>query len=177
MHETSHALAALSVGVKVKKFVPFWPSREGDGWRFGYVQPGPTTPWQSALISLAPLWFTPLLIYVFGLLVIPDAREYAGALAVFQAAGEHLAHPLTLVWLFLFVSVSLSNFPSDQDFRVIRPLAPGLLLLLILPFIGAIVSPEQAPVLLLPFTFLAAVLAPSVAACMILWLDLSRREK
>jgi hypothetical protein len=121
LHESAHALVALGLGGQVDRFVPFWPHREPDGVRFGYVIHGGAIggPLGGAAVGMAPLWMVPLLTYLAGMLLIPGhGSDPAGLLS---AAVTHLASPLTWLWFWLTLSSCIGLLPSPTDHRDLPP--------------------------------------------------------
>ena len=175
LHETAHALAALSAGVGVSRFVPFWPKREGAGWRFGYVTHGPATVWQTAAIASAPLWLTPAVVYLLGCIMVPAAQLGDGPLELAEAALADLAAPAVIGWLWLAASSALSNFPSDVDVRNMSAALPLVGLACVAAFGFALTSPAASGVLA-PFLLLALLLAPPAAVCLLVGLRLGFRR-
>jgi hypothetical protein len=167
LHELGHAVASIVSGAGLRKVVLFWPRRQDDGrFTLGYVQPRyvPRLPGGGILISCAPLVFPPLALYGLAVLLVPGLHGLEAPQHVFAAAGSHLTTPSVLLWLFLFCSMVLSNFPSDVDFQVLgRGGQLGLLLLIAGPFVLAAASPAAGPSALGPELLLALFLAPSLA--------------
>jgi hypothetical protein len=168
MHETAHAAASLGVGVSVKKFVPFYPREDKDGSVcFGYVQPGPATSVQGAVISLAPLWFTPLFIYISGIFILPDIQSYS-LWEPWAASFRNLSSPWVWCWGFIFLSSSLSNFPSSVDFQAMRSLIPAVILLTLAPFVGALAGNDLSANILQLWLIGILLLVPSSLCCLLL---------
>jgi hypothetical protein len=175
VHETAHAAAALACGVQVKKFVPFWPVQDGDGWRFGYVQPGPCSTGQNAVIASAPLWMTPVLLYVTGCAAVSGVQFGQSPFAMVAAAAGQLTDPWTAAWAWVFVSSALANFPSSVDVQAMRPVLPVVGLV----FTGALgwtLFNPAAAALLWPVSALALLLAAPAAVCVLWWAALAVRR-
>lgn len=170
LHELGHALAAIVSGAGIRRFVPFWPTLSEDGGvLLGYVQPRwvPRLPGGQALIAFAPLLLPPLGLYVLAPLLIEGLDAFAAPQAVFAALWHDLSAAGALLWGFLFASMCLSNFPSDQDFRSLGSSRyPFLALLLGTPLAVAVLAPDSLETVLSPYKALALFLAPSVAVCL-----------
>jgi hypothetical protein len=164
LHELAHAIASLIAGCGIKKMVLFKPERqEGGIVRLGYVQPR----YQArsiigeASISLAPLLLPPLLLYVMAIVMVRGVHGLEMPQKVFAAALESLWYPPTLIWLFLFVSMTLSSFPSDTDFKILGWKLAPLAAFLLLPFPVAIANKGSAN-LLVPYLAVFVFLLPSL---------------
>lgn len=164
LHELAHALASIACGCGIAKFVPFKPERqEGGVVRLGYVQPR----YQArsivgeAAISLAPLLLPPLTLYLLAPLLVRGVSGFQLPQNVFRFAAENLWYPPTLIWLFLFVSMTLSSFPSDTDFRVLGWKLLPLGVILLCPFAVALID-RGASQVLIPYLVIFVFLLPSL---------------
>ena len=116
LHESSHALACLLTGVRVRKFVPFHPVlSKGGGVRLGYVEHDGSGPLRGALIGMAPLLLVPGLIYLAGVLLLPGAQLGMPPLELVGLANQ-LA-PGVILWWLLTLSGSVGAAPSPSDHR------------------------------------------------------------
>lgn len=111
LHEASHYLACVALGVPVGRVRLFWPTRTPAGdVILGSVPHAPTGPARRALIAIAPLVLVPALLMVAtALLLGPDAL---GRLP--DAIGEVPAWRAAL-WIYLSLSCGQAVFPSPGD--------------------------------------------------------------
>jgi hypothetical protein len=169
LHELGHAFAAIVSGAGIARMSLFHPRQLKDGSAvLGYVQQRyePRLPGGQILIATAPLLLPPLALYALALPLL-----HASSLSpeqVFSALGSHLASWGALLWIFLFASMTLSNFPSDQDFRTLGLLRwPLLVAALLAPMVAALSSPALAQDVSSLYWALGAFLAPSLAVCLL----------
>ncbi len=119
LHEGSHAVMALLLGIKVKHF-SLWPQRGNGAIRLGYVEILSTDAVRSSIIGAAPLIFGTLALIAIGLYVF-DATALMQALSAGQI--ETFARQLlatfsaadALLWFFLIFSIANSMMPSPSD--------------------------------------------------------------
>lgn len=124
LHELSHWLMALVLGVRVGKvelFRPRW-SRQGqtEQVQLGVVQHQQTDWLRSKLIAVAPVLLAPSLLGLIDWLLL-GSLEPAGALAGWLASPW----PVLLLWPWLAFSCAAASFPSPGD--DIGPWSGGLL--------------------------------------------------
>lgn len=179
LHEAAHAVAAILSGASIAKISLFHPRQTDEGVILGYVLPRyrPRVPGGQLFLALAPLFLPPLALYLLAtqLWSVP----WSDPETIFSAAAGSMINPTTWLWLFLFASMALSNFPSNQDFR---SLGTGsrfitLPLLALLPMIVAVYAPNLAMGATGLYLILASFLAPSCVICLLLALamGLARR--
>jgi hypothetical protein len=164
LHELAHAIASLTCGCGIAKMVLFKPERqEGGIVRLGYVQPKyqAKSILSEAFISFAPLVLPPLLLYGVAPLMVRGVGGFEMPQKVFASALENIWFPPTLLWLFLFISMTLSSFPSDTDFRILGWKLAPLAAILMLPFPLALTNQTAADALV-PYLAVFAFLLPSL---------------
>ena len=143
LHEGSHALMALLLGVKVRHF-SLWPRRQSGTIRLGYVEILSTDAVRTSLIGAAPLIFGTLALVVIGLYVF-DADALMGALSQgrIETFGQQLFATIAaadaLIWFFLIFSIANSMMPSPSDTQSWPPVLGFLafVVVVILVFGGA----------------------------------------
>jgi hypothetical protein len=129
LHEASHYLACVALGVPVRgRPRLFWPRRDLAGdVVLGSVAHERTDPLRQALISVAPLVLVPaLLTLVTATLIAPNA------LAQLPDALANVPWWRAALWVYLSLSCGQAVFPSPGD----RIGAAGLLALAILLGVG-----------------------------------------
>ncbi len=127
IHELSHWLVALALGVRVRR-LSLGPARKGRGGRvsLGSVQVGGTDPVRAGLIGLAPLLGGSAVILGIGYWILGVgelgpifagqgmAGLWAGVRQIVQVADFWL-------WLYLIFAISNAMLPSESDVAAIRP--------------------------------------------------------
>ena len=170
LHEAAHATAAVVSGAGVAEISLFHPRRSEEGIVLGYVQPKwqPRVPGGALFLALAPLLLPPLFLYLLATYTL--GATWASPGAVFATVGGSLSSPTAWLWLFLFASMSLSNFPSNQDFRSLSVINRWIILpaLGLAPLVAALTDPGLAAYVLRPYLILASFLAPSALICLVL---------
>lgn len=176
LHELAHASVAVLSGAGLSKVSLFHPQFGENGVTLGYVQPRyqPRLPGGKIFLSLAPLALPPLVLYLLATLLLPNLALWATPQATFSSAFSHLSSLGSLVWLFLFISMSLANFPSNEDFLILSRFERWLVLPLLafLPLLCSIFSKSLADQALTPYLFFVIFLAPSALICVSLALIL-----
>lgn len=119
LHELAHAVMAVVLRVRVRRFVPFRPTRAADGrlW-LGWVEHDRPDPVRGALIALAPAVLVPPLLLLATAALTDGTFDYHELLS----GGPWRI----LLWLVVVGLGSLATFPSDGD----RVPLPGLAVLL-----------------------------------------------
>lgn len=138
LHEGSHAVMAVLLGVKVRHF-SLWPKRGNGTIRLGYIEILNTDAVRSSIIGAAPLIFGTLALIAIGLYVF-DASALMRALsagqvdsfaqqllAVFSAADA-------LLWFFLIFSIANSMMPSPSDTQAWPPVVGFLVVICAITF-------------------------------------------
>lgn len=121
LHELSHALVAVLLGVDIGK-ISLLPKSDGKTIRFGYVSVAGTGVVRDSLIGIAPLvigGFTVAVIghQVFGtpaMLEVLAAGEILSALAIFRNAFKATNG---WIWGYLLFCISNTMLPSRSDTR------------------------------------------------------------
>jgi hypothetical protein len=144
IHELSHWLAAVTLGVRVRK-VSIGPVRQARGRRvsLGSIQVANADPLRNSLIGVAPLLGGSAIIVLVGNLVL-DVGQLSSALS---GQGVHgiLAWLSQIVqvadfwlWLYLIFSVSNAMLPSRSDMNAVRPvlLFLGMAALIVIVVVG-----------------------------------------
>ena len=133
LHELSHALAAILLGVRVGR-MSIRPKLSGRRVQLGFVPVEKTDVVRASLIGLAPLLAASGVILLIGYLVF-DAGGMGAALAAGDwanlAAGLHSALRAPDAWLWAYVIFSVSNtmLPSRADRQAWTPVLLFLLLI------------------------------------------------
>jgi hypothetical protein len=180
VHELAHAVTCVAVGARLGKIVLFHPQTQPDGSRLlGYVQHSRARiPFGNLLVALAPIILPPIALYALAPLLVPDAPFALNPALLGHAL---LASPFalgTLLWAGLALTISLSAFPSDADFRGIGLTGIPAAVLALIPIAIALRTPERASQLLAPYLFLALLLLPSlIASSVSLFLLRSHRRR
>ncbi len=136
IHELSHFVACLLLGVKVRKVVLFYPTKEGnsDFYRLGYVKHAPVGTFRSTLVGIAPVFvcaFFTLFVFVwatkdFLLFQSLDVYSLTGALKWM------FLNPLywkNYVFLYFAIACALSGEPSGEDLKSLPKLVKIVILL------------------------------------------------
>jgi len=133
LHELSHALAAILLGVRVGR-MSIRPQLSGRRVQLGFVPVEKTDVVRASLIGLAPLLTASGVILLIGYLVF-DAGGMGAALAAGDwanlAAGLHGALKAPDAWLWAYVIFAMSNtmLPSRADRQAWTPVLLFLLLI------------------------------------------------
>ncbi len=132
LHEASHALAALLVGVRVGR-IALRPARAEGRIQLGFVPVEATGPVRTAIIGLAPL-----LTGCLALLLIGGVMLRLGAAGAALSTGDWVAvldglraatHARDFwVWAYLAFSISNTMLPSRSDMRAWPVVAVSLAL-------------------------------------------------
>ncbi len=132
IHETSHALAALLLGVQVGR-ISIRPKRAGQRIQLGFVPVERTDAVRASLIGLAPLLTGSAAILLIGYAVLGlnageaalAAGSWAGLIGIVRAA---LGTSDAWLWAYLIFTISNTMLPSRAD----RQSWPPVLLFLLL---------------------------------------------
>jgi hypothetical protein len=127
IHELSHLLVALLLGVRVRRFC-LGPVRQARGQRvsLGSIQVGKVDPVRGSLIGLAPLLSGSAVILLIGNQVL-GVNELAAAFTtlglrgVLAGLGQVVRVPSFALWLYLIFAVSNAMLPSKSDLQFVRP--------------------------------------------------------
>jgi hypothetical protein len=130
VHEGSHWLAAMLLGVRTGKF-SLIPERTPDaGLRLGFVETEHVDPLRESLIGAAPLIAGSALIILvgydrLGAGPVGAALGRGDVLAAAQAAQAMMRAPDFWLWLYFIFAVSNSMLPSASDRRAWWPVLGG----------------------------------------------------
>lgn len=173
IHELSHWLVALVLGVRVRK-LRIGPVRKGRGRRvsLGSVQVANVDPLRASLIGLAPLLGGTAVILLIGNLVlgIDTLAEMVvgqGLEGVWPWLGQVVHVPDVWIWLYLIFAISNAMLPSDSDMAAMRPVLIflGLVALVVLVIGGVPAIPAQvAQIVNALASYLASALVATLAA-------------
>jgi hypothetical protein len=131
LHELSHAVAALLLGVKVRGFSLRAQRQPSGVVRLGYVEVLRTDPVRTSLIGAAPLFFGIAALLAIGSNVFDlgsmasaidaaDPSAFAnGLLAIFNAKDS-------FVWIYAVFAVANGMMPSKSDTQAWPPVVAGL---------------------------------------------------
>jgi hypothetical protein len=134
LHEASHALMAVLLGVRVRR-LSLRPERQRGGTiRLGYVEVLRSDTLRSSLIGAAPLFAGLAALLVIGLLVFDlEAMQLAVAEASLTALVDALlALPRATdswLWIYLIFAIANSMMPSASDVRAWPVIVAGLALM------------------------------------------------
>lgn len=154
LHELSHALMALLLGVRVRRF-SLRPERRRNGIvRLGYVEVLRSDMWRTSLIGAAPLFAGLAALISIGVFVFSLDSLQSG---IFQNdIGGVLDYLLSIpratdswLWVYLVFAIANSMMPSSSDTQAWPP---------VIGFIAAV----SAIALLIGGTDLIAAIAPAV---------------
>lgn len=134
LHELSHALTALILGVKIGR-INILPHRVGNRIRLGFVPVQETDIVRASLIGAAPLLFGGLAVVAMGYSVFgtPDVIAALSAgdwLAALRGLYTALEAPDVWIWAYLVFAVGNTMIPSKSDTHA-WPALVGILALLI----------------------------------------------
>lgn len=137
LHETSHALMAVLLGVKVRKFSLF-PRKQGGGIQLGMVEINATDAWRSSLIGAAPMLtgiIALMLIgwYVFNFGQIRAAINTGQVNGFVEALLAIVRTPDAFLWFYAVFAIANTMMPSPSD----RQAWPSVILVMAL--VGAMV--------------------------------------
>ena len=125
LHELSHAVMAVLLGVKVRGF-SLMPKRQTYGIRLGFVEILRTDPVRASLIGAAPLLFGTVALLLIGVNVF-DAGTLVNAIATGNAAVfvrqlvATIQAPDSLPWFYLVFAIANSMMPSPSDTKAWPP--------------------------------------------------------
>lgn len=137
LHEASHALMAVVLGVKVRKFSLF-PRKQNGGIQLGMVEINNTDAWRSSLIGAAPMLTGILTLMLIGWFVFDFGQmraaittgEFTGFLDALLAV---LRTPDAFLWFYVVFAIANTMMPSPSD----RQAWPSVILVMAL--VGAAV--------------------------------------
>jgi hypothetical protein len=127
VHDLSHWLAALLLGVKVRRF-RIGPVRQGRSQRvsLGSVQVANVDPVRNSLVGVAPLLGGSAIILLIGNMVL-DVGQLTAALSgqgvdgILAWLGQIVQVADFWLWLYLIFAVSNAMLPSESDMDTVRP--------------------------------------------------------
>jgi hypothetical protein len=137
LHELSHAVAALLMGVRVGR-ISIRPQRAGERVQLGFVPVEKTDPVRASLIGLAPLITGSAVITLIGYLTF-GVEALSAALVpldlgrVTSALRSWLATQDVGLWAYVVFTISNTMFPSRADRQAWAPV------LLFLALLGGVV--------------------------------------
>lgn len=137
LHETSHALMAVVLGVKVRKFSLF-PRKQGDGIQLGMVEINATDAVRSSIIGAAPMFAGIIALMLIGWQVFNFGQIRAaittGQVNGFLEALLAIARaPDAFLWFYAVFAIANTMMPSPSD----RQAWPSVIL--VMGFVGAVV--------------------------------------
>jgi hypothetical protein len=151
IHELSHWLMALLLGIRVRKF-SLGPVRKGRSQRvsLGSIQVSSVDPLRASLIGVAPLLGGSAVILVIGNMVL-GVTELASAMSGQGLEGalaglQQLVHVADFgLWLYLIFAISNAMLPSASDMDTVRPVLIflGVATLVVLVAVGVPAIPRQ----------------------------------
>jgi hypothetical protein len=151
VHEASHWLMALLLGVRVRKF-SIGPVRRGRSQRvsLGSIQVAGVDPVRASLIGVAPLLGASAVILLIGNLVLgigelASAMSGQGVKGLLAGIGQVIHVADFWLWLYLIFAVSNAMLPSESDMDTVRPvlLFLGIVAVIVLVVGGVPAIPEQ----------------------------------
>ncbi len=133
LHEISHALVAMLLGVRVGR-ISLRPKMADQRIQLGFVPVEETDVVRASLIGLAPLLTGSAIIllighYVFGISTTQSALVSGNWDAMIQGLQEMLKAPDALLWAYVVFAVSNTMFPSRSDRQAWTPVFLFLILL------------------------------------------------
>lgn len=135
LHELSHAIMAIVLGVKTAHLTII-PQRQPDGHvRLGSVQVERVDVVRSSLIGLAPLLAGSVAIlliirFAFDVTTMGDAVQRGDLAALLASLGGLLRAPDAWLWLYLLFAIANAMMPSPSDRETWPPVILFSLLLL-----------------------------------------------
>jgi hypothetical protein len=130
VHELSHALACLILGVKIYKIQPFFPQKDkiSGGYILGYVNHEKVDSLRSTIIGLAPIVGCALFTFFIFILVTPLSISNFSSYGDVKLGVSFLDMFQNLKWIFLnffnwgsllfiycAIACSLAGEPSEKD--------------------------------------------------------------
>ena len=140
IHELSHALLCLILGVKINKIVLFHPKKEENGefYRLGYVEHEKVGPLRSTLIGIAPIILCSLFTYFVFIWATRDflflkPYDVASFFLSLKIIFLHLFNWKMLIFVYFAFACASSGEPSKEDLdsapKTLMFLSIGLLIL------------------------------------------------
>jgi hypothetical protein len=170
LHELSHALAAILLGVRVGR-ISIKPKRAGQRVQLGFVPVEKTDAIRASLIGLAPLLTGTTVILLIGYHVF-DVGTVGAALAVrdWDSLTTGLLRALEVsdawIWAYAIFTVSNTMLPSQADRQAWTPILLFLLLvgvLLSMSGLGAAIAEGLADPLATALRWLATMCGLTIA--------------
>jgi len=132
LHELSHAVSAILLGVRVGR-ISIRPKRAGQRVQLGFVPVEKTDVVRASLIGLAPLLVGSGIILligylVFGLGAVGMAFSAGGWPSLVDGVGRMLDAPDAWLWAYVIFAVSNTMLPSRADRQAWTPVILFLLL-------------------------------------------------
>lgn len=177
LHETSHYLTALVLGVRTGRFSVIPRQLDNERLQLGYVETARVDAVRDALIGAAPLVTGGLAVaYIgmvhFGLSAVWRAVQSGSGASWVEYLPPVLSRPDFWLWLYLAFVISSTMMPSRSDRRAWLPVVLVLVVLLFLsvlvgggPWLERNLAPELNGIL----RSVAVVFAISVAIHLALW--------
>ena len=143
IHEISHLLMAILLGVPVKK-ISLLPEVSKQGRiRLGFVQTSKTDVIRDSLIGLAPFILGLIIVGFIGAakLGLPDLIQpiYAGYFNAFFSKIINLRNVTDFgLWIYLAFAISTTMIPSESDRQSWKVILLGLLIILLIVLISGI---------------------------------------
>ena len=178
LHECSHALMAMLLGVEVRSF-SLIPRRKADGVTLGSVEVVRSDTLKNSLIGAAPLFFGLAALsaigwFAFDTRKLSDAVLSANLNAISTQVVAAFSAADALIWFYLLFAIANTMVPSESDRQAWPPVLAVLAVLFgVTAFLfGTEILKVAGPLALRTFNWLGAVFAITAFADLIIMLPL-----
>lgn len=174
LHEVSHWLTAVILGVKTSRF-SLWPKQKRRGQlQMGAVQVTVSDPFRHSLIGLAPLIFGSIAVLLIGnwldLAEVAIAFSTGNPETMWETVVNILILPDIWLWLYLIFAISNAMLPSASDreswWSVVLYLCLGLVLVIWLDITPALAPEVQSFGLTILTSLFSAFIITIVVDCL-----------